>query len=107
MHIKKNDDVVMIAGKDRGKKGKVLAAFPKSDTVLVEQINVMKHHKKRRGYRQLQQTGIMELEVPVHISNVMLVCPRCNRQARISEKKLESGFRVRVCRKCKEVVDSK
>lgn len=106
MHIKKEDNVLVIAGKNKGKTGKVLAVFPKTDKVLVERVNIVKHNSKRRSYRQLQQTGFIEREVPIHISNVMLVCPRCNTHARTSRKKLETGFRVRVCGKCKEVVES-
>jgi len=106
LHIKKEDNVVVIAGKDIGKTGKVLAVFPKIGKVLVERVNMMKHHRIKRSYRQLQQTGIMEREVSIDASNVMLICPRCNKQARTSKKKLETGSRVRVCRKCKEVVDN-
>ena len=105
LHIKKEDRVVMLSGKDRGKTGRVLAVFPKSDNLLVERINLMKHHSKRGGSMG-QQGGIVEKEVPVHISNVMLVCPRCNRQARTYRKKLETGYRVRVCKKCDEVVET-
>lgn len=103
MRIKKEDRVVVITGKDRGKVGRVLAVFPKSDTLLVERVSIMKHHSRARGYKQ--QGGIVEREVPIRASNVMLVCPRCNRQARTTRKKLETGHRVRVCVKCKEVVD--
>ena len=105
LHIKKEDLVVVLSGKDRGTTGRVLAAFPKSGNLLVERVNLMKHHSKRGGSMG-QQGGIIEREVPIHISNVMLVCPRCNRQARTYRKKLETGFRVRVCRKCQEVVES-
>ena len=105
MHIKKEDRVVVLSGKDRGKTGRVLAVFPKSKFVLVEGVNLMKHHSKQSGYRQ--QGGIIEKEVPVDASNLMLICPRCNRQARTYRKKLETGFRVRVCRKCQEVVENR
>ena len=104
VHIKREDRVVMLSGKDRGKVGRVLAVFPRSDTVLVERVNLLKHHSKRRDYRQ--QGGIIEREAPVHISNVMLVCPRCNSQSRTYRKKLETGLRVRVCRKCQEVIEN-
>jgi len=104
IHIKKEDRVVMLSGKDRGKTGRVLAVFPKENAVLVERINLMKHHTRQGGYRQ--QGGIIEREVPVDISNVMLVCPRCSRRARTYRKKLETGYRVRVCRKCQEVIES-
>lgn len=103
LHIKKNDRVVVINGKDRGKTGKVLAVFPKFDNVLVERANFAKHHTKPRRYGQ--QGGIVEREAPIHISNVMLICPRCNRQTRTYRKILETGFRVRVCRKCREVAE--
>lgn len=105
VHIKKNDLVVVLTGKDRGKTGRVLAVFPKSNTVLVEHVNLMKHHT-RSGRSLRQQGGIIEREVPIHASNVMLICPRCNRQTRTYRKMLETGFRVRVCRKCQEVVDA-
>ncbi len=105
LHIKREDRVVVLNGKDRGKTGRVLAAFPRSDTVLVERINLMKHHS-RRGGSMGQQGGIIDKEAPIHVSNVMLVCPRCDRQARTYRKKLETGYRVRVCRKCQEVVEN-
>ena len=104
MHIKKEDRVVVLNGKDRGKTGRVLAVFPRSETVLVERVNLAKHHSKRRDYRQ--QGGIVEREAPIHASNAMLICPRCNRQTRTYRKKLETGFRARVCRKCQEVVEN-
>ncbi len=104
LHVKKEDSVVVLSGKDRGKTGKVLAVFPRANTVLVERINLMKHHSKSGG--SMQQGGIIEREAPIHASNVMLICPRCNRQARTYRKKLETGFRVRVGRKCQEVVEN-
>jgi len=103
VHIKKEDRIVVISGKDRGKLGRVLAVFPKKDSLLVERVNFAKHHESRKGYGQ--QGGVIEREAEIHISNVMLVCPRCNRQARTFRKKLENGFRVRVCRKCHEVAE--
>ena len=104
INIKKEDRVVVLNGKDRGRTGRVLAVFPKSNTVLVERVNLIKRHTRRRDYRQ--QGGVIEKEAPMHASNVMLVCPRCNRQTRTYRKKLETGFRVRVCRKCQEVIES-
>ena len=106
-HIKREDRVVVLNGKNRGKTGRILAVFPQSDTVLVERVNLAMHHSKRRDYRQ--QGGIIEKELPVHISNVMLICPRCNRQSRTYRKELRTDskkVRVRVCRKCQEVVDN-
>jgi len=103
VHIKKEDRVVVISGKDRGKTGRVLAVFPKKNKVLVERVNISTHHEKRRGYNQ--QGGIIERESAVSMSNVMLICPRCNRQVRTNKKQLETGFRVRVCAKCHEVAE--
>ena len=80
MRIKKEDRIVVLEGKDRGKTGKVLAVFPETNRVLVERVNLMKHHSKRRDQRQ--QGGIIEREVPIHASNVMLICPRCDRRSR-------------------------
>ncbi len=103
VNIKKDDRVVVICGKDKGKTGKVLAVFPRINKVIVERVNFATHHEKRRGYRQ--QGGIIERELPIDISNVMLICPRCKRQTRTSRKLLETGFRVRICKKCREVAE--
>lgn len=105
MNIKRDDRVVVLSGKDRGQIGRVLAVFPEAGSLLVERVNLIKRHTKSGGYRQ--QGGIIEREAPIDVSNVMLICPRCNRQARTYSKKLETGFRVRMCRKCQEVVDSR
>lgn len=105
MNIKRDDRVVVLSGKDRGQIGRVLAVFPEAGSLLVERVNLIKRHTKSGGYRQ--QGGIIEREAPIDVSNVMLICPRCNRQTRIYRKKLETGFRVRMCRKCQEVVDSR
>ncbi|MBD3180712.1 50S ribosomal protein L24 [Candidatus Poribacteria bacterium] len=102
VHVKRDDTVVILTGKDRGKTGRVLSVYPDTNRVLVERVNLLKHHSR---HRDPSQQGIVEREAPVHASNVMLVCPRCNRQSRTYRKKLETGFRVRVCRKCQEVVD--
>ncbi len=104
MRIKKEDRVVVLAGKDRGKTGRVLAVYPQLNSVLVERINLATHHASQRSYRE--QGGIVKREAKIHASNVMLICPRCSRQARTYRKKLETGFSVRVCRKCQEVVDN-
>jgi large subunit ribosomal protein L24 len=105
MHIKKEDRVLVLKGKDRGKTGRVLSVFPETNRVLVERVNLMKHHSRRRDQRQ--QGGIIEREVPIHASNVILICPRCNRQSRTYRKRNDDGSYVgRVCRKCQEVVDT-
>ena len=103
MKIRKNDTVLVITGKDKGKKGKIRYAYPKKNRVLVEGVNFIK--KAARATRQAKQTGIIELEAPVHASNVMLLCSKCNKPTRIGITKLEDGRRVRICRSCREVID--
>ncbi|MBI4304038.1 MAG: 50S ribosomal protein L24 [Chloroflexi bacterium] len=103
MKIKKNDTVLVIAGKDRGKKGKIRFAYPKDDRVLVEGVNMIKRHTK--AIRQARQAGIIEREAPVHVSNVMLLCSKCNHPARVGFRFLEGNKKVRVCRVCNEVID--
>ena len=103
MRIKKDDNVLVIAGKDKGKKGKVRFAYPRKQQVIVEGINFIKKHSKAKG--TVRQAGIIDLEAPVNISNVMLLCDKCNKPGRIGYRKLEDGRRVRFCRACNEVVD--
>ena len=103
MKIRKNDTVVVVAGKDKGKKGKVRFTHPKKEQVLVEGINLIKKHARATG--QVRQAGIIEREVPIHVSNVMLLCSKCNHPARIGSRFLEGGKKVRFCRVCKEVID--
>jgi large subunit ribosomal protein L24 len=103
MKIRKDDTVLVIAGKDRGKKGKVRFAYPRKQRVIIEGINFIKKHSKARG--AARQAGIIDLEAPVDISNVMLICNKCNKPVRIGFKKLEDGRRVRICRTCREVID--
>jgi large subunit ribosomal protein L24 len=101
--IRKNDTVLVIAGKDKGKKGKVRFAYPEKQQILVEGINFVKKHSKARG--AVRQAGIIDLEVPIHVSNVMLLCNKCNKPSRVGFEKLEDGRRVRICRSCHEVID--
>ncbi len=103
MKIRKNDSVLVIAGKDRGKKGKVRFAYPKDERVLVEGVNFIKRHVRATG--TVRQAGIVEREAPIHMSNVMLLCNKCNRPTRIGFRFLEDGRRVRCCRSCHEVID--
>ena len=103
MKIRKNDTVLVIAGKDKGKKGKVRFAYPKEERVLVDGINMVKRHTRARG--TVRQAGIIEREDPIHVSNVMLLCNKCNRPTRIGFRFLRDGRKVRVCRSCGEVVD--
>ncbi len=103
MNIKKNDTVLVIAGKDKGKKGKVRLAYPREDKVLVEGVNFIKKHTKPKG--QVRQAGIIEREAPLDVSNVMLLCPKCGKPARIGKNTLDDGKRVRYCKVCQEVLD--
>ncbi len=103
MKIRKNDTVLVIAGKDKGKKGKVRFAYPKEERVLVDGINMVKRHTRARG--TVRQAGIIEREDPIHVSNVMLLCNKCNRPTRIGFRFLKDGRKVRFCRSCGEVID--
>ncbi len=103
MKIRKNDTVLVIAGKDRGKKGKIRRAFPKEDRVIVEGINMAKRHSKTKG--QARQAGIIELEMPLNVSKVMIICNKCNKPARIGYRLLEDGKKTRFCHACSESID--
>ncbi|MEW6585652.1 MAG: 50S ribosomal protein L24 [Nitrospirota bacterium] len=101
--VKKNDTVVVTAGKEKSKRGRVLSVFPAKEQVLVEKINVVKKHMKPS--RKYTQGGIVEREAPLHVSNVMIVCPKCNKPTRIGNTILQTGKKVRMCKKCREVMD--
>lgn len=103
MKIRKNDTVMVIAGKDKGKTGKVRFAYPKKERIMVEGINFIKRHIRARG--RVRQAGIIQLEAPIPVSNVMLLCSRCNRPTRVGFHFLEDGRKVRVCNRCSEVID--
>jgi large subunit ribosomal protein L24 len=103
MKIRKNDNVLVIAGKDKGKKGKVRFAYPKDDRVLVEGINFIKRHTRATG--QVRQAGIIERESAINVSDVILLCSKCNRPTRVGTRFLGDGKKVRVCRLCNEVID--
>ncbi len=101
--IKKEDAVVIIAGKEKGKKGRVLSVNRDKHQVLVEKINIIKKHMKPN--KKYSQGGIIEKEAPVHISNVLLFCPKCSKATKVAVTVLESGEKHRTCKKCKEVID--
>jgi large subunit ribosomal protein L24 len=103
MKIQKNDNVIIIAGKDKGKKGKVRQVIPKKNRLMVEGFNLAKRHSRTKG--QTKQGGIIELEAPLDVSNVMLVCPKCAKPVRIGYKVLPDGKKVRFCHACKETID--
>ena len=97
MKIKKDDKVVVLAGKDKGKQGKVLVADPKGGKVVVEGVNVATKHQKPQG--QNREGGIIKIETPIYVSKVQLVCPKCGKGTRVGYK-LADGKKVRVCKKC-------
>lgn len=103
MKIRKNDTVLVIAGKDKGKKGKVRFAYPADERILIEGINMIKRHTRAR--KDVRQAGIIEREATVHVSDVMLLCSRCNNPARVGYRILEDGKKVRTCHSCGEVID--
>ena len=111
MHVKSNDQVVVISGKDKGKKGKITAAFPKVGRVTVEGVNLVTKHQKARN--AMQPGGIVKKELPIDASNVMLVCPKCGKATRVAHKVTmvagENGKQnrkmIRVCKKCNADID--
>lgn len=102
--LRKDDKVKIIAGKDKGKIGKVLKVERKNSRILVENINMIKRHSKPSA--QNRQGGIIEREAPLHWSNAMLMCNKCISPVRIQIKELEDGKKKRVCRKCNEIIDA-
>jgi len=103
VHVKKGDVVMVIAGKDAGKKGKVLEVIPSRNRVVVEGVNIVKRHT--RPTQKLPQGGIIEKEAPFASSNVMIYCSKCNKPVRINKEILANGKKVRVCNKCGEAFD--
>ena len=97
MNIKKDDKVVVLSGKDKGKEGKILSADPKALKVLVEGVNVATKHQKPR--KQGEEGGIIKVETPIYASKVQLVCPKCGKATRVAHK-IEGDKKVRVCKKC-------
>ena len=102
VHVKTGDTVVVLSGKDKGKKGKVLQVSPKEGKVIVEGLNVATKHVKPR--RQGEQGGIVEAEAAMYACKVQLVCPKCGKATRIAHKILEDGSKVRVCKSCSEEI---
>jgi large subunit ribosomal protein L24 len=103
--VKKGDTVLVLAGKDRGKQGTVerIERTKRGLGVVVPGINMAKRHQRPRTQRQ--QGGIIDLPVPIHISNVQVVCPRCNKPTRVAHQHLDGGRKVRVCRHCGEQIE--
>jgi len=103
MRIRKEDKVIIIAGKDKGKKGKVRRVLPSENKVIVEGLNMIKRHS--RAGRAARQAGIIELEAPVHVSNVMLICGKCGNPTRVGFHFLADGKKARICNSCQELID--
>ena len=103
MRIKKNDLVRVISGKNKGKEGKILRNIPSKDMIVVEGVNVVSRHVKPS--QKNPQAGIIKQEAPIYAAKVMLVCPQCGAATRVGSSFLESGKKVRVCKKCNEIID--
>jgi large subunit ribosomal protein L24 len=103
VQIRKNDSVMVIAGRERGKTGKVLRVLPEKDALVIERVNLVKRHSKPRGPQQ--PGGIVEKEASIHASNIMIMCEKCNAPVRIGHKQLGDGKKVRICRRCGEALD--
>lgn len=105
--IRKGDTVEVISGDERGARGTVREVLPKKNRVIVSGINIIKQHVRPRptGGRLSTQAGIIEREAPIHLSNVMLVCPSCNRRTRVAYNILDDGSKVRICKRCDTAID--
>jgi len=104
LHVKKDDLVMIVAGKDKGKSGKVLRVLPEKNRVVVENLNLIKRHS--RPSRTHTDGGIIEKEAPIAISNVQLLCQGCKKPARTGVRTLDDGNKVRFCKKCNEIVNN-
>lgn len=103
MQVRKNDSVMVISGRERGKTGKVLRVLSKKDAILVERVNMVKRHSRPRGPQQ--PGGIVEKEAPIRVSNIMLMCDKCNAPVRVGHRVLGDGKKVRLCKRCGESLD--
>jgi large subunit ribosomal protein L24 len=103
VQIRKNDSVMVIAGRERGKTGKVLRVVPEKGALIIERVNLVKRHSKPRGPQQ--PGGIVEKEAAIHASNIMIMCDKCNAPVRIGHKQLGDGKKIRICRRCGEALD--
>lgn len=101
MKLKKGDQVKIVLGKDRGKKGKIIQVFPNEELVVVEGLNLRVKHTRPR--REREKGERVQFSAPLHASNVMLICPKCSKPTRIGYKLIENK-KIRICRKCKEII---
>ena len=104
MKVKTGDEVIVLLGKDKGKKGRIERVFPKINKVLVSGVNIYKRHKKPQG--KTLQGGIIDITKPISTSSVALVCPKCNLPTKIGFK-LENKDKKRICKKCRQIIDKK
>ncbi len=104
VHIKKNDQVYVLTGKDRGKTGKVLKVYPAKSRAIVEGLNFIQKHTRPNPQRNVKG-GILPKEASIHLSNLMVLCKRCNKRARVGFTELQGGRKARVCKKCNEFMD--
>jgi large subunit ribosomal protein L24 len=104
-YLKKDDQVEVIAGKDKGRVGKVLKVLPAKNKAIIERVNMIKRHTKPTEMNQ--QGQIVEREAPIHVSNLQLICPECTKTGRIGRKILEDGNKIRFCKSCGESIDKK
>ena len=103
MHIRKSDSVMVVTGRERGKTGKVLRVMPDRDAAIIERVNLVKRHAKARGPQQ--PGGIVEKEAPIRLSNIMLMCDKCNAPVRVGRKVMGDDEKARVCRRCGDPID--
>jgi large subunit ribosomal protein L24 len=103
MQIKKNDNVLVTAGKEKGKRGRVIAVYPSNNRVLIEKLNMIKRHTKPN--QQLKQGGIVEKESPISAANVRLICAKCDKPTSVARKTQGDGTRARVCKACDATLD--
>ena len=101
--VKKNDKVIVLSGKEKGKIGAILKVDTEKDRVIIEKVNMVKRHTRPGGKNA--QGGIVEKEAPIHISNLMLICNKCAEPTRLGKKMLDDGSKVRICKKCGELID--
>lgn len=101
--IKKNDSVLVLAGRNRGSVGKVMRVFPGKGTAIVEHVNMIKKHTRPNPSRQVQG-GVLEREAPIQLSNLMVVCPECGKPSRLLCRRMEDGSAARECKKCSAVL---
>jgi len=103
MHVKRGDEVLVISGRNKGQRGRIKIALPKEERVVVENVNIVKKHMRARGPRQ--RGGIIEIEAPLHVSNVMLICPNCGKASRTGHRYEADERKVRYCKACNAAID--